>query len=221
LTEVDGIHDMGGMAGFGPIDIDAVEPGHEGWEARNQVVALLSGGMSRAGIEEIPPEQYLNATYAERWVLCAERRLVANGVLSADDLASWAARLETAPGTEMPRTEMPHTEQPEALGDLERMVTTTTPMPAPPSTRFAIGDRVRVKRMHPTEHNRCPRYVRGTVGEIERIPGADHRPGAPRTDEMFEAVYTVKFDSVDLWGEQDEPAFDLFIDLCQGYLEAP
>ncbi len=207
---------MGGMAGFGPIDVDAVESGHEGWEARNQVVALLSGGMSRAGIEEIPPAEYLDAAYAERWLICAERRLVDKGVLAAADLATWVERFETAPDTEMPRAE-----NPEALGDLERMVMTTTPMPEPPSPHFALGDRVRVKRMHPEQHNRCPRYVRGAIGEVQRIPGADHRPGAPRTPEMFEPVYTVRFDSVDLWGPQDEPGFDLFIDLWQSYLEAP
>lgn len=212
LNDVDGIHDMGGMAGFGPVDVDAVESGH--WEARNQVVALLSGGMSRAGIEEIPPEEYLNATYAERWVMCAERRLVHNGVLAADDLARWSDRLEAAP-------DMPRTEKPDELAALEHMVTTTTPMHEPSDPRFEVGERVRVKRMHPQEHNRCPRYVRGAIGEVERIPGADYRPGAPRTPEVFEPVYTVRFDSVDLWGEQDEPGFDLFIDLWQGYLEAP
>ncbi len=207
---------MGGMDGFGPVDVTAVESGHEGWEARNQVVALLSGGMSRAGIEEIPPAQYLSASYAERWLLCAERRLVDNGVLTADDLASWAARLESVPAAEMPRTE-----QPDALAGLEEAVTTTTPMSEPTDTRFAVGDRVRVRRMHEAGHNRCPRYVRGAVGVVDRIPGADHRPGAARTAETFEPVYTVVFDSTELWGEQDEAPFDLIIDLWQSYLEAP
>jgi len=213
---VDGIHDMGGMAGFGPVDVDAVESGHEGWEARTQVVALLSGGMSRAGIEEIPPDEYLNAAYAERWLMCAERRLVDNGVLAADDLASWSERLESAPDTELP-----HRENPESLAGLEQLVMTTPLMREPPTPQFAVGERVRVQRMHPEEHNRCPRYVRGVVGEIERIPGADYRPGVPMSPEVLEPVYTVRFDSVDLWGEQDEPAFDLFIDLWQSYLEAP
>jgi len=213
---MDGIHDMGGMAGFGPVDVDAVGWGHEGWEARNQVVALLSGGMSRAGIEEIPPSEYLRASYAERWLMCAERRLVAKGVLSADDLAVWRERFDSAPDTPMPRAE-----QPEALAALEAAVTTTTPMMPATAPRFAVGDRVRVKRMRPERHNRCPRYVRGVVGEVERIPGEEHLPGGPASSDVREPVYTVRFGSIDLWGEQDEPAFDLLIDLWQSYLEAP
>jgi nitrile hydratase beta subunit len=205
---------MGGMAGFGPVDVNAVESGH--WEARLQVVALLSGGMSRAGIEEIPPAEYLNATYAERWLLCSERCLVDTGVVTSDELAAWAARLQSSPAAEMPRTE-----RPESLAGLERAVTTTTPMGEPRDARFAIGDRVRVRRMRPEVHHRCPRYVRGAVGVVERIPGAEYRPGAPRSPDMFEPVYTVVFDSVELWGAQNEEPFDLIIDLWQDYLEEP
>jgi hypothetical protein len=61
---------------------------------------------------------------------------------------------------------------------------------------------------------------------VERVPGAEHLPplvpGGP--DGHFEAIYTVQFDSSELWGDQraeGEPAFDLVIDLWESYLEAP
>jgi hypothetical protein len=172
--------------------------------------------MTRAGIEELPPAEYLRASYAERWLMCAERRLVHKGVLTADELAAWRDRFVAAPDTEMPRAE-----RPDALAALERAVTTTTPMPPATTPRFAVGDLVRVKRMRPERHHRCPRYVRGVVGQVERIPGEEHVPGAPTSSDVREPVYTVRFDSVDLWGEQDEPAFELLIDLWQSYLEVP
>jgi len=216
---MDGIHDMGGMAGFGPVDVAAVESGHEGWEARLQVVALLSGGMSRAGIEEIPPDQYLAAGYAERWVSCSETRLLRRGVVDESDLERWREAIVAEPGVDLPNTA-----DATALADLESMVLTTTPMRDVVDARFAPGDRVRVRRMRPEVHHRCPRYIRGAVGTIERVPGAEHVPGARPGDESLEPVYTVMFDSTDLWGDQQadgEAPFELLIDLWESYLEVP
>ncbi len=57
-------------------------------------------------------------------------------------------------------------------------------------------------------------YVRGAVGAIERICGADGVPGSDRPDELA-AVYTVEFSSVELWGGHDEPAFSVLVDLWE------
>ena len=46
-------------------------------------------------------------------------------------------------------------------------------MPAAAAPRFRPGQRVRVRRMRPAGHTRCPRYVRGAVGVIERVHGDD------------------------------------------------
>ena len=42
----------------------------------------------------------------------------------------------------------------------------STERPAPAAAKFAPGDRVRAKVMHPTGHTRLPRYVRGRTGRI-------------------------------------------------------
>ena len=218
---MDGIHDMGGMAGFGPVDVSAAGSGHEGWEARLQATALLSGGMSRPGIEAIPPAQYLASGYAEKWLVCSEQRLLGDGVLDPDDLDRWRVALAEDPNRTPPRDDAP-----EAVPGLVEMLTTTPLMSAATSPRFAVGDRVRVCRMRPGGHHRCPRYVRGALGVVERIPGAEHQPPTAPGGHVgkLEAVYTVQFDSRALWGDQrseGEPAFDLFIDLWESYLEAP
>ena len=66
----------------------------------------------------------------------------------------------------------------------------------------------------------------GAIGVVERVPGGEHQPPAEPGGDVgpFEAVYTIQFDSSDLWGDQrseGEPSFDLFIDLWESYLEAP
>jgi nitrile hydratase len=216
---MDGIHDMGGMAGFGPVDASAGASGDEGWEARLQAVALLSGGMSRPGIEAIPPAEYLASGYAEKWLVCAEHRLLGDGVIEVDALDRWREELASDPARVPPRADAP-----EAVGGLVEMLTTTPSMPEATTSRFAVGDRVRVRRMRPEGHHRCPRYVRGAIGVVERIPGAEHQPPTEPGGDVgpFEAVYTVQFDSSELWGEPDaEPGFDLLIDLWESYLEAP
>ena len=67
---MNGIHDMGGMDGFGPIEPETDEPVfHETWEGR--VLALTRGcgawgkwniDKSRFGIEQMPPDEYPHLT---------------------------------------------------------------------------------------------------------------------------------------------------------------
>jgi len=66
---MDGIHDLGGMQGFGPVEREANEPVfHAPWEA--EVLAIMRAGGSRGlynidefrhGIERMDPAHYLQA----------------------------------------------------------------------------------------------------------------------------------------------------------------
>jgi nitrile hydratase len=88
--------------------------------------------------------------------------------------------------------------------------------------RFATGERVRVRRMRPAGHTRCPRYVRGAAGVVEHVRGADALPDAADAgaDAPVEPVYTVAFRSEELWGAGEEPAWTVRLDLWESYLEA-
>ena len=81
---MDGVHDMGGMHGFGRV----LEPGselayHERWEPRVFAIQMLVG-LQRLGAgpggrvtrEEMEPTRYLAASYYERWLYSAEQRLL-------------------------------------------------------------------------------------------------------------------------------------------------
>ncbi len=89
------INDVGGMSGFPPIAEEPDEPPfHADWEAH---VLALNGALIRRGvynldefrdaIERMPPEEYLAASYYERWFTAITALLVAKGVATADELA--------------------------------------------------------------------------------------------------------------------------------------
>ena len=85
---------------------------------------------------------------------------------------------------------------------------------------FAVGERVRAKNMSRPGHSRLPRYVRGHTGVVEFIQPASVLPdtNAHFEGENAQYVYTVCFDSQELWGAQAEP-FALTIEMFEGYLE--
>jgi nitrile hydratase beta subunit len=221
---MDGAHDLGGMHGFGLV----VEPGsdlpyHDRWGPRVHAMYRLiglwdlgAGPSGRATREEMPPAEYLAASYYERWLWSAERGLERKGTIAPGEVEEMMARL--AGGDPEPRRSDPPMAERAAAGVRARPAR----LPAAENARFAAGDRVRVRRMRPERHTRCPRYVRGAVGTVERVHGMDALPelaayGEPATPEP---VYAVRFDSRDLWGEDALPAWTVLVDLWEHYLEA-
>lgn len=177
---------------------------------------MLSGGVTRAVLEEQDPAAYLRSHYHERWLTCAEDNLVAKGSVSDDQLDRWRDVFEHDAAAAVPQTSSDR-----GVDGLVASLTTTPLLHERVTDRLSEGDRVRVRRMAPPGHHRCPRYIRGVVGVIESAVGSDVLPGQP-ADSRREDYFTVRFDSVDLWGDRSavgEPAYDLYIDLCESYLE--
>ena len=91
---MNGIHDMGGMDGFGPIEREADEPVfHEAWEGRVLALTRACGAWgkwnidkSRFGIEQMPPEDYLRRSYYEKWLWRLEKLLVEAGMITRDEI---------------------------------------------------------------------------------------------------------------------------------------
>ena len=85
------------------------------------------------------------------------------------------------------------------------------------SATFAVGDRVRVRRMRPEGHHRCPRYLRGVVGEVERVCGVDPFPVyVTRRSRCTRCASRRMISSV---RASEEPPYVLLIDLWERYLE--
>lgn len=220
---MDGVHDMGGMHGFGPVVVPgADEPYHERWEPRVFAIQMLigfeglgAGPGGRAVREEMEPDEYLAASYYERWIFSAERRLERKGTISPLQVEAMMARLQA--GETVPAWRDPAMAE-RTVGALRR----SRPIEPPPAdARFGVGDRVRVKRMHPPGHTRCPRYARGACGVVQAVRGADRLPDRATYGESVtpEPVYSVAFSSSDLWGPGEEAPWIVALDLWDSYLE--
>jgi nitrile hydratase len=210
---------MGGMHGFGAV----VTPGsglvaHHSWELRVFALSTLVGihgigaGSGRAIREEMAPADYLAAGYYDRWLWSTERRLLRRGTIEADDVDRWVERIHAG---ETP----PRRLDAEAAARVVAATEGAAPLRPAGITRFAVGERVRVRRMRPAGHTRCPRYVRGAEGVVEAIRGMDAFPDIGPYEGPDEAVYAVAFASDDLFGTSDEGAWTIVLDLFQSYLE--
>jgi nitrile hydratase len=209
------------MHGFGPVVVPGCEEAyHERWEPRVFGMSTLVGveglgaGSGRAIREEMPPEEYLRASYYERWLFSTEQRLVLKGTIAAGEVDAWVERLR---GGEEPSTRADPAQTERAL----RAVREVDPLGPPGDTRFAVGERVRVKRMRPAGHTRCPRYVRGATGLVEGVRGVDAFPDIGPYQGPDEPVYSVVFRSEELFGPSDEGTWTVLLDLFDSYLEAP
>ena len=212
-------HDLGGAHGFGRVVSDGAIF-HADWEQRlfalTEVasVAGITSGHFREAIESMTPSAYLAASYYERWLFGLERRLQRAGTIAPQDVDGVMARLGD---------DLPQRRDPALAAECLEERRSGDPLPRAAAPRFAPGERVRVRRMRPGGHTRCPRYVRGATGVVGRVHGDDLLPDAVARGEEAppEAVYAVGFSSADLFGVGGEPAFQVFVDLSESYLEEP
>ncbi len=217
---MNGAQDLGGMMGFGPVDPEQNEPlFHAPWERRvlGYTVALGAAGkwnidMSRHARESLAPAEYLSSSYYEIWTKGVERLVVKTGLVSEEELRLGKALNPPAPIKRV----LTRDDVPAVLargGPTEREATG----PA----RFAVGDRVRTRNMHPKGHTRLPRYARDREGVIERVHGAHVFPdtNAHGAGEKPQWLYTVRFSGRELWGEEADPNLVVSIDAWESYLE--
>lgn len=216
---MNGIHDMGGMQGFGPVEPELNEPVfHAAWEGRIMAMNRALGyakiwtiDQSRAAIEEMPPQTYLAATYYERWTTRIEHLLIESGYLGEDEIKAGRA---LRPGKPLPRFL--------AAGDVDLALTrgSYSREPTRPA-RFKAGDRVRTKNMHPRTHTRLPRYARDKIGVIDAVRGFHVFPDtiAIGAGENPQWLYAVLFEGRELWGDDADPKLKVSIEAWEPYLE--
>jgi nitrile hydratase beta subunit len=217
---VNAAHDLGGAQGFGPVLPDPAIF-HAPWEERvfalTEVVSVagISRGHFREAIESMEPAAYLAASYYERWLFGLQSRLQRAGIVTPDDVEAAMTRLAT--DSTPVRCDAAFAER------CRESRRAGGPLPHAAAPRFGPGEQVRVRRMRPHGHTRCPGYVRGATGVVERVHGDDRLPDAvARCEERApEAVYAVGFSSADLFGPGPEPLFHVFVDLSESYLDEP
>lgn len=215
---MNGIHDMGGMHGFGAIEIEQDEPVfHEAWEGRVYALRGPLVGSVRATIERMPPAQYLTTTYYEKWLWAKIQNLLNNGAFTQAELDERIAYYRDHPEAEPPRRNDP--EAARAAAALSYAPVShrhnTGALPA-----FQIGESVRAKNIHPPGHTRLPRYVRGHRCVIVNYYGVqEFDDGLPGEKAAPQPLYNVRFEARELWGESAEVNNALYIDMWESYLE--
>ena len=217
---MNGVHDMGGMHGMGPVEAEKNEPVfHEPWEARTFALNVAMGTFGKwnidAGrheIELIPAAEYLRMSYYEKWFVRLVELLAKTGLVSRAEIESG----RPSPGSAKATPPLTADRVPALLaaGSLA-----SRPIGIPP--RFQAGQRVRARNMHPAGHTRLPRYARGKVGTVDRLHGAYVFPDANAhfQGERPQHVYSVRFPVRELWGSAASPRDAVYIDMWDDYLE--
>lgn len=207
---MDGIHDLGGVQGFGPVAHTAnalsYKPVfHEDWEHLGYSLLFLGAGELglfnvdelRHAIERMVPRQYLTSSYYDRIIVGTASLFVEKGALEPERLAQLAGgayplALPLGPGREA----------------------------QPPREPFAVGAEVRVRDEFVSGHIRMPGYVRGKRGVVlHRTTHAWPFPDAVGHGGQSpnEPTYHVLFTTQELWGDAADDG-TVVVDLFGGYL---
>ena len=216
---MDGIHDLGGMEGFGPVPVktgDAQFRGLEDWEkrmwgmARSGIATGITIDWFRHGIERMAPADYLSFAYFNKWCANYLMMLLDNGTITMDDVGRGHVENPDPPAAA------------KTLNDILKInsqadVSFATQAQSDPA--FEPGQQVRTRRVMHAGHTRLPRYARGACGRIIAHHGCHAFPDkGARGIEGGEHLYTVAFTATELWGEDADPRDEVTLDLWESYL---
>ena len=201
---MDGVHDLGGRQGFGPVQRHGhTDPFHGEAEIRIAAmwVRLVRHGIYnmdeyRHAIERMEPRHYMAASYYERTFTAVASLCVERGVFSAGELsaaAGFAVQLS----------------RPSREG---RVGEATLP-------DIGVGDRVRVKEDFVPGHIRMPGYIRGKEGVVVGMSPAYPYPDAHGhgLESAWQRTFDVRFSSRHLWPDGAEES-EVQVGVFHGYL---
>jgi nitrile hydratase len=218
---MESIADMGGTRGWGPAHLPrGDEPVFgEPWQGRAFALTLLSIQVSGQNIdafrhaqERLDRAAYLDDGYFGRWLNASELMLTDSAILAPGAIDARARNLR---GAGVAEPSIPEPARPDYAPTARGSLRTVDFAPA-----FSVGERVRAKNISPAGHTRLPGYVRGHAGVVALIQPAAVLPdtNAHFQGENPQHVYSVRFDSRELWGADAEP-FAVTVEMFESYLE--
>jgi nitrile hydratase subunit beta len=221
---MDGIHDLGGMQGFGPVYIEVDEPVfHHEWEKRVFALALAAPFVVEFGddqfrrqIEHLSPKQYLNSSYYQLWLEGMINQLKECDAISDQEL------IQSAGISPLPKKfDSNNQAQADSLQEIvEAGISQAMPEATGPC-RFSIGDTIITRDHIDSVHTRLPQYARGKPGEVIAERGMFTFADSNSADYVPkpQMLYCIEFLAVDLWGDEGQPGDTLCLDLWDDYLE--
>ncbi len=193
---MNGIHDMGGMHGLGPLVPERNEPvWHAPWEARVFALATAIGAGLRQQIERMPAADYLRVTYYEKWLYALVENAVRIGLITREEAET--GRADPAAPRATPALTADQVPQVMARGSPKTRTVERQPI-------FKVGDAILTRNIHPLTHTRLPRFARDKPGVVIALHGAHVFPdtSAPFQGENAQPLYTVKFQARTLWARR-------------------
>ncbi|WP_320203198.1 nitrile hydratase subunit beta [Agrobacterium rosae] len=223
---MNGVHDLGGMDGMGPVGPTGWEPTyHAEWEKAAWAFFPFCARAGMYGLDEfrhhlekLHPVHYFTAFYYEHWVHATEEIGLQKGYWTEAELKKRTDYYRTYPNAPLPpNNDCALVEFAEAA--VKNGFSTARTINQQP--KFKIGDIVTVDRSVPKKHTRRQGYVQGRTGEIVLFHGPHVYPdttgnGMPETSEH---LYTVRFLNRELFGEEaGEPNGSVTTDLWEPYI---
>jgi len=211
---------MGGMMGFGPVVPQANEPVfHHIWEGRVRGLVSAMGKPLQSNIDEgrfarenVAPNQYQSKSYYEIWFDALVSLLLKRGLVTSAEMVAGRAIGPAKPVVGIISAE--------AMRQ-NHFTRKSYDRPVPTAPKFAVGQNIRAKNMHPKGHTRLPRYVRGHLGVITLVHGSHVFPdsNAMGEGEAPQWLYNVRFAGRELWGDEADPKTSMSVDAWESYLE--
>ncbi len=218
---MDGIHDLGGKQGYGPVEVDdGDEAFHEDWEGREWGIAQCARtpGITidwwRHCRELIMPEDYLARPYFDSWAQTDFSTYIEAGWITLDEIDAGRS-LQANENYGEPAAPMSLEQVLEE--DRAHAVCYVGECDTPPA--FEVGQTVVAASHGHKGHTRLPQYARGRRGEIHAYNGAHVFPDLSAAgEEIHQHCYNVMFMAADLWPEAAGSKDKVYLDLWESYL---
>ena len=238
------LHDMGGRYGDGPIpvprnknnQVENNEPTFKyEWHAKAWAITLAAGALgewnldiSRHYRECLPPKDYMNYSYYEKWLAGLTNLLVDKKLISIEELKKFISLVQEDISPEGLNENIKLDKRTWLAKDVQKTLgwggpslrkTDITPL-------HRIGDNVITLKYNPNEnvkggHTRLPSYAMGCEGKIFSYNGSHVFPdkNAHEIGENPLPLYTVEFKASELWGLAAENGNDkIYLDLWEPYI---
>jgi len=213
---MDGIHDLGGKQGHGPVPVEAGDaPFSHDWERRMWGLARagIAHGITidwfRHGLERMKPVDYLGYTYFQKWVTNYLMLVIDNGEVTLQEVAA---------GHTTRLGEPAKAQSLEDMLEFQRGLATDFSRPTDVPAAHCVGDVVTTYSHTTAAHSRLPQYAQGRTGQIIAHHGAHLLPDrGAMGDHVAQHLYTVEFAARELWGDAAHPKDTVTLELWESY----
>ncbi len=219
---MDGIHDLGGKQGYGPVEVGSDDtPFHYDWEAREWGIAqsARTPGITidwwRHCRELIMPVDYLGRPYFDSWAQTDFSTYIEAGWMTIQDID----RGESGDSNNADEPPPAMSLQQVLQEDRDHAFRFDADIDAEPA--FKVGQQVITAGHGHSGHTRLPQYARGRRGTIEVCNGAHVFPDlSAQGVEVHQYCYNVMFTAAELWAEAEDSRDKVYLDLWESYLAA-